>query len=224
MQMAGWFLREVPPSLEDLLDDAAIQRIKKKTEAKKPIEWRLGADDLRIDLIWCFSQYRTLRSSRLARSRAKHLLKVAKAANDFVRLFDGAQSCRWSRNQIAGGLHAQGLSLENLLSAIRMVRKIASRAADPTSNDYAIVLHKISKSVFETIVAGVLLETFERHTGKRATRSRPSTGGEADSPFIRFAVSALKELDIRPPRGGTYKPETVARGLATSTGSRRKKK
>ena len=130
MKIAGWFPREVPPSLEYLLDDAAIQRIIRNTEAKKPIEWQFGTDDLRIDLIWCFSEYRSLRSSKLARSRRKHLLKIAKAANDFVRLFDGELSDNEYRNQIAGALHAKipegRLSVGKVVSAVRTVRDIAS--------------------------------------------------------------------------------------------------
>ena len=228
-RMAGWFPREVPPSLTDLLDDAAIQRIIRNAEGEKPIEWQLGAGDLKIDLIWCFAQYWSqvqFGSSKLAKSRQKHLLKIAEAANDFVRLFEGGLSDQWCRNQVAAALHAKipesGLPIEKVLSGVRMVHEIANSAADPESNDYAIYHRKSVHSPVEEIVRGVLLQTFERHAGKEATRSRPATSGQADSPFIRFAVSALEELGIRTPKGGTYKRETVARALGEPAGSRRK--
>ena len=226
--ISGWFPREVPPSLTDLLDDAAIQRIIRNAEGKKPIEWQLGTDNLKNDLIWCYAHYQSLvqhGSSKLAKSKQKHLLEIAEAANDFVRLFEGELN-RWGRNQIAAALHAKipesGLPIEKVLSGVRMVHEIANSAADPESNDYAIYHRKSVHSPVEEIVRGVLLQTFERHAGKEATRSRPATGGQADSPFIRFAVSALAELNIRPPNGGTYKPETVARALGEPAGSRRK--
>ena len=229
-RMAGWFPPDVPPSLTGLLDDAAIQRIIGNAERGKPIEWQLATDNLKNDLIWCYAHYQSLvqhGSSKLAKSKQKHLLEIAEAANDFVRLFEGELN-RWGRNQIAAALHAKipesGLSIEKVLSAVRMVHEIANSAADPGSNNYAIYHLKSANSAVENIVRGVLRQIFELHTGKKATLGRPATSGQADSPFIRFALSALEELGIRTPKGGTYKRETVARALAESAGSRRKKK
>jgi hypothetical protein len=229
IRTAGWFPREVPPSLEHSLDVAAIKRIVQSTEANKPIKWQFGTDDLRIDLIWCYSRYRSrdqFRSSKLAKSRRQYLTEIAKAADNFSKRLEGELSDQWCRNQIAGALRKQipdlfsesGTSIGKIVHVVRVIGKIARTAADPKSSDYAIVLRKGKNSAFEETVADDLVQTFERHTGKRATRSRPSSGGEADSPFIRFVVSTFKEF------GKTYKPESVAKALAKSSEIRRAKK
>jgi hypothetical protein len=229
IRTVGWFPRDVPPSLEHSLDEAAIKRIVESTEANRRIKWQFDANDLRIDLIWCYSQYRSrdrLRSSKLAKSSRQHLMEIAKAADNFSKRLEGELSDQWCRNQIAGALRKQipdlfsenGTSIGKIVHAVRVVGKIARSAADPKSSDYAIVLLKGKNSAFEETVADDFVQTFERHTGRNATRSRPSSGGEADSPFIRFVVSTFKEF------GQSYKPETVARALAKSSRFRRAKK
>jgi hypothetical protein len=219
-RMASSFPREVPPSFEHSLDGEAVKRIMQKTEANKPIEWQLRANDLKIDLIWCYLRYRSrvqFRSSKLAGGRRRNLLKIAKAADDFAELLEGSSSDWWSRNLIAGARLVQenGISIGKIVSAVRTVGKIASTAADPQSRDYAIVLRKGNNSPFEETVASELVQTFALHTGKRATVSRPSTGGEANSPFIRFVVAVFNEF------GESYKPETVARAFTRLGKSRR---
>jgi hypothetical protein len=68
VQTDDWFPREVPPSLEDLLDHAAIQRIIQDTEANKPIEWQFGAEDLRCGSCFAAVLQRRRRSTEVMTS------------------------------------------------------------------------------------------------------------------------------------------------------------
>lgn len=225
MDRSGWrFPRDVPPSVEGMLDDEAVQRIIQSTKAKR-VAFLYCADELRIDLLWCLSRYRSeemLRSKGWAKERQQHLLKISKFTTQFARLFEGGPVETWSRNQIVSGLPrtpARGRSFKQVMSKVALVGEIAKRAADPKSPHHAIYVLTRENSALETLIAGDLREVFERHTNTRANRNRPSAGGEAKGPFIEFAVSALKELGIK-----SVKPETVARALSRRGKSRRKAK
>jgi hypothetical protein len=77
-------------------------------------------------------------------------------------------------------------------------------------------------SAFDWLVGEHLPEIYEEHFGTPATVGR-STNGQADSPYIRFAVRALADLGIKGPRGKAYAGESIIKAisLARNRGTRR---
>jgi hypothetical protein len=211
LPMMGSLPRELPPSVEHLLDTSAVERIVSETNANKaPVG--LSLEDLRIDLSWCRVRYNSLTqhaSDKLARDHVRHLKRIAKAAKSLRDLCKGDFISVWARDSILLALPPGEQS--NVLTGIDKIREVA----EALSKDPPSAIYEISRSPAEWLIAGPLSEVFEMHFKRPVSIARPATGGKANSTFIRFAVSALKEMQIQTPRGLAYQPETIARAVTS---------
>jgi hypothetical protein len=58
-----------------------------------------------------------------------------------------------------------------------------------------------------------LAEVYERHFGRKAAVSRPSEGGRARGPYVKFALAVASEIGFRKTTGDPYGTESVANAL-----------
>jgi hypothetical protein len=78
------------------------------------------------------------------------------------------------------------------------------------------------RSAFEWLAGQYLPKIFKKHFRDKATARNGD--GEPNTPYLRFATCALKELGINHHNGKPYSPESVVRAMTSaSTGRKRRR-
>lgn len=216
--------RELPPSVARILDVAAVKRIIAHTNVRKPKSVSPDLENLRIDISWCLARFNSsmqLGSKPIAKRRLKQLERVARAAASLTEMFDDDVVKTWVRNSIAGAFRKRSKDADSsLLKVLHGVKTIGEIALQQANENEPFGLTKLDRNPFDFVVGVLFRQVFEHHFLSEATVSRPSSGGSANSPFIRFASAALTELGIQKSSGASYQSETIAKALTHAKNGR----
>jgi len=185
----------------------------------------LNRHKLRMDLIAAERQYRI--GAELRRSEVRLQRKLERAATATRRLKVLLADCEVYR-EIAQFFPYKADDPKEIVG--QLVKAIDRRLLKPppepawkTSLAKRVVgeLALNERSAFEWLAGQQLPKLFNRHF-----KSKPSARnakGEPDTPFIRFAISAIKALGISH-NGKPYSPESVVRAMTSArTGKKRRR-
>jgi hypothetical protein len=180
---------------------------------------------LRDDLEWAATLYATSAQIRVGKGKhVKALQQVTKTARKLKLLLADAEIWRTIGRQYPFDAPDPDVILEHLIKSAD--RALAPSPPEPEWQRKAahqmtqeLALHE--KSTFEWLAGERLPLVFTKHFDCRETLSRV-LDGRLDSPFIRFAESALIELGIQHNRVA-YTRETVARALTIARTGRNRR-
>lgn len=196
-----------PEAVERILSAVGAQHVPSALDRKA----------LANDLEWAADFHAS--AAKRAPDQREHLRDVLRKSKQLKRLL--ANDCAYGviSRKIS---ECPRVSVQNLIDATESALKPPHPSDASATAAFIRAMSLDKRNAFEWLTGKRLPQLFHRHFQADVTL-RNSTR-KADTPYTRFAIAVLEELNIRTPKGKSYEPESVVRAVSNAKVERKRRK
>lgn len=114
------------------------------------------------------------------------------------------------------------VSVQNLIDATESALKPPHPSDSSATAAFIRAMSLDKRNAFEWLAGKRLPQLFYRHF--QADVTLRNSNRKADTPYTRFAIAVLQELNINTPKGKRYEPETIVRAVSNAKVERKRRK